>query len=86
MEGETEEHDVVINTLKEVDPSRKCFRSVGGILVERTVGEVLPALQTNREQVVAVSVVHAIFIALVEFFLLYLSVLSACLPTPVHQV
>lgn len=42
---------VVIDTLKEVDPGRRCFRSVGGILVERTVGEVLPALQTNRQQV-----------------------------------
>ena len=42
---------MVIGTLKEVDPSRRCFRSVGGILVERTVAEVLPALQTNKDQV-----------------------------------
>lgn len=42
---------LVIDTLKDVDPSRKCFRLVGGVLVERTVKEVLPALQTNKEQV-----------------------------------
>ena len=44
-------HSVVIETLKKVDPSRKCFRMVGGILSERTVNEVLPALQLNRTQV-----------------------------------
>lgn len=42
---------LVIETLKDVDPSRKCFRLVGGVLVERTVKEVLPALETNKEQV-----------------------------------
>lgn len=42
---------LVIDTLKDVDPSRKCFRLVGGVLVERTVKEVLPALETNKEQV-----------------------------------
>lgn len=42
---------LVIDTLKEVDPSRKCFRLVGGVLVERTVKEVLPALENNKEQV-----------------------------------
>lgn len=42
---------LVIETLKEVDHSRKCFRLVGGVLVERTVKEVLPALENNKEQV-----------------------------------
>ena len=42
---------LVIETLKEVDPERRCFRMVGGVLVERTVKEVLPALQNNHEQV-----------------------------------
>ena len=37
--------------LKEVGEDRKCFRQVGGVLVERTVKEILPALSTNREQV-----------------------------------
>jgi hypothetical protein len=41
----------VIETLKEVDKDRKCFRMVGGVLVERTVNEVLPALEQNKDQV-----------------------------------
>ena len=44
-------YSVVIETLKTVDPSRKCFRMVGGILSERTVKEVLPALINNKTQV-----------------------------------
>ncbi|XP_054458017.1 prefoldin subunit 2 [Anoplopoma fimbria] len=51
LEMEINEHSLVIETLKEVDPSRKCFRLVGGVLVERTVKEVLPALETNKEQI-----------------------------------
>ena len=42
---------LVIDTLKEVDETRKCYRMVGGVLVERTVKEVLPALENNKEQV-----------------------------------
>lgn len=41
----------MIDTLKEVDETRKCYRMVGGVLVERTVKEVLPALENNKEQV-----------------------------------
>jgi len=42
---------MVIEALKEVDGDRKCFRMVGGVLVERTVKEVLPAMTNNYEQV-----------------------------------
>lgn len=41
----------MIEALKEVDGDRKCFRMVGGVLVERTVKEVLPAMTNNYEQV-----------------------------------
>ncbi|XP_059361897.1 prefoldin subunit 2-like [Carassius carassius] len=51
LEMEINEHSLVIETLKEVDPSRKCFRLVGGVLVERTVKEVMPALENNKEQI-----------------------------------
>ncbi|NXT53473.1 PFD2 protein, partial [Pluvianellus socialis] len=51
LELELNEHSLVIETLREVDPTRKCYRMVGGILVERTVKEVLPALENNKEQV-----------------------------------
>lgn len=35
----------------ELDPKRKCFRMIGGVLVERTVEDVVPNLQTNLEGV-----------------------------------
>lgn len=41
----------MIETLKDVDEERRCFRLVGGVLVERTVKDVLPALVNNKEQV-----------------------------------
>jgi len=31
-----------------MDTGRRCFRLVGGVLVERTVGEVLPAVERNQ--------------------------------------
>ncbi len=40
-----------MDALKKVDPDRKCFRMIGGVLVERSVKEVLPALKFNSEQV-----------------------------------
>ncbi|KAF8622134.1 hypothetical protein AX15_007265 [Amanita polypyramis BW_CC] len=52
LEQEADEHGLVLSTLSEAlaeDPNRKCFRLVGGILVERTVKDVVPALQTNRD-------------------------------------
>ncbi|KAG8146594.1 hypothetical protein E2320_013728 [Naja naja] len=52
LEMELNEHKLVIETLREVDPARKCFRMVGGVLVERTVKEVLPALENNKEQII----------------------------------
>lgn len=50
----TRVYRLVIETLKEAsltEPTRKAFRLVGGILVERTVGDVLPELQSRHEQV-----------------------------------
>ncbi|KAF8592749.1 Prefoldin beta-like protein [Ramaria rubella] len=52
LESEAEEHVLVLTSLNEVlstDPNRKCFRLIGGVLVERTVKDVIPALQTNRD-------------------------------------
>uniref|UniRef100_A0A6M2DP94 Putative molecular chaperone prefoldin subunit 2 n=1 Tax=Xenopsylla cheopis TaxID=163159 RepID=A0A6M2DP94_XENCH len=50
LEIDLNEHKVVIDQLKTVDPDRKCFRMIGGILTERTVKEVLPILISNTEQ------------------------------------
>ncbi|KAH7930664.1 Prefoldin beta-like protein [Leucogyrophana mollusca] len=52
LEQEADEHGLVLTTLNEAleeEPDRKCFRLVGGVLVERTVKDVVPALQTNRD-------------------------------------
>lgn len=49
LEMEASEHSLVINAIKPLDPSRKCYRMVGGVLVERTIKEVLPAVQRNKE-------------------------------------
>ncbi|RMZ93146.1 prefoldin subunit 2 [Brachionus plicatilis] len=51
LQIEQKSHELVIETLKEVEKERKCFRMIGGVLVERTVGEVLPALEQNKEQI-----------------------------------
>ncbi|CBY21150.1 unnamed protein product [Oikopleura dioica] len=41
------EHDIVAETLKNVPAERKCWRLVGGVLTERKVSEVLPALENQ---------------------------------------
>jgi len=50
LQQDLNEHKIVIETLDGVDPDRKCFRMVGGVLVERTVKEVIPALISNRDK------------------------------------
>ncbi|CAD6938886.1 unnamed protein product [Tilletia controversa] len=50
LEAEADEHKLVIDTLRDTqsrEPERTCYRLIGGILVERTVNEVLPALEVN---------------------------------------
>ncbi|XP_076676956.1 prefoldin 2 [Andrena cerasifolii] len=54
MEMELNEHKIVIDTLKNVDPKRKCFKMTGGVLCELTVQDVMPALVTNKEQLIKV--------------------------------
>ncbi|XP_044761721.1 prefoldin subunit 2 [Coccinella septempunctata] len=50
FEAELNEHNIVIETLKNVNEDRKCFRLIGGVLTERKVKDVLPALVTNTEK------------------------------------
>jgi prefoldin subunit 2 len=47
-------HSLVLSTLDQTlaeEPDRKCFRLIGGVLVERTVRDITPALKTNRDGV-----------------------------------
>uniref|UniRef100_A0A0D3CH60 Prefoldin subunit 2 n=1 Tax=Brassica oleracea var. oleracea TaxID=109376 RepID=A0A0D3CH60_BRAOL len=37
LEMQVSEHSLVINAIQPLDQSRKCFRMIGGVLVERTV-------------------------------------------------
>ncbi|KAJ9157516.1 hypothetical protein NKR23_g681 [Pleurostoma richardsiae] len=49
VEQEAEEHKLVLDTLDPLPGDRKCFRMINGVLVERTVTDVVPALKTNAE-------------------------------------
>eukprot|EP00730_Choanoeca_flexa_P017735 TRINITY_DN8573_c0_g1_i4.p1 TRINITY_DN8573_c0_g1~~TRINITY_DN8573_c0_g1_i4.p1 ORF type:complete len:121 (+),score=21.07 TRINITY_DN8573_c0_g1_i4:152-514(+) len=54
LQAESEEYRRVRDTLQSVDKGRKAYRLVGDVLVERNVGEVLPAVVTNLEQMTAI--------------------------------
>ncbi|EXJ78051.1 prefoldin subunit 2 [Capronia epimyces CBS 606.96] len=49
IEQEIEEHKLVTETLQPLPADRRCFRLINGVLVERTVKDVLPALKTNSD-------------------------------------
>uniref|UniRef100_A0A0E0MGF0 Prefoldin subunit 2 n=1 Tax=Oryza punctata TaxID=4537 RepID=A0A0E0MGF0_ORYPU len=49
LEMEVSEHSLVIGAIEPLDHSRRCYRMVGGVLVERTIKEVLPAVHRNKE-------------------------------------
>lgn len=54
IEGDYREHELALKAMSKVEPSRRCYRLVGGVLVERTVAEVSPALQENMKSIVLV--------------------------------
>eukprot|EP00163_Fabomonas_tropica_P034080 TRINITY_DN929_c0_g1_i9.p1 TRINITY_DN929_c0_g1~~TRINITY_DN929_c0_g1_i9.p1 ORF type:complete len:110 (+),score=33.55 TRINITY_DN929_c0_g1_i9:195-524(+) len=51
LEQERNEHTLVVEQLGKLEPERRAFRHIGGVLVERTVAEVKPAVEKNLEQV-----------------------------------
>lgn len=51
LESEYNEHDLVLNKVKPLEPTRRGYRLVGGILVEMTVGDILPIVSQNQERV-----------------------------------
>merc|ERR1711993_183495 len=50
LQMDLNEHKLVIETLEKQERDRRCFRLVGGVLVERKVGEVEPALIGNKDK------------------------------------
>lgn len=63
LEGDLHEHKfvffskdlhgyrIVLDTIKDLNKDRKCYRLAGGVLVERTIEEVVPAIEKNRDMV-----------------------------------
>ena len=54
-EQEAEEHALVIKNLEQQDGSKKAWRLIGEVLVERTVQEVLPELINQRDNLLAMA-------------------------------
>ncbi|KNC52731.1 KE2 family protein [Thecamonas trahens ATCC 50062] len=48
IESDLREHELVVTALADMDDSRRCYRLVGGVMVERTVGQVVPAVEKNK--------------------------------------
>ncbi|XP_018331059.1 prefoldin subunit 2 [Agrilus planipennis] len=48
LELEENEHKMVIETLKQVNEDRTCYRMVGGVLMQKKVKDILPVLQLNQ--------------------------------------
>ncbi|CAN7941551.1 unnamed protein product [Ixodes pacificus] len=51
LEMDLNEHNLVAEALQKVDGDRRCYRMVGGVLVERTVKDILPAVMQNKDNV-----------------------------------
>ena len=51
LEVDRNEHILVEDTLKPLDGSRRAYRLVGDVLVERSVKEVLPSVSMNKDNV-----------------------------------
>jgi prefoldin subunit 2 len=47
LEQERDDHELVSDILSDFPPSRRCYRSVGGVLMERTVAEVMPEIRNE---------------------------------------
>ena len=49
-----DEHKLVLDTMNKLEPERRAFRLVGGVLVTRTVGDVLPQISQNYEGILKI--------------------------------
>lgn len=51
LEGDAIEHATVLAALNKVDKNRKCYRLIGGVLVEHKVSDVISPLDKNKSQI-----------------------------------
>ena len=51
LRAQRDELKLVSGTLEKLEDGRKCFHAIGGVLTERTVGEVRPIVNENFEGV-----------------------------------
>ena len=51
---EKDEHRLVLDTMNKLDGGRTAYRLVGGVLVARTVGDVLPQISQTYEGIVQI--------------------------------
>jgi prefoldin subunit 2 len=51
LQQESKEHQLVLDAFTKVEPERRCFRLIGGVLVERTVKDIKPGLEENLANV-----------------------------------
>jgi prefoldin subunit 2 len=56
LQQESREHELVLQTLGPLDAERRAWRKVGGVLVERNVGQCREMVQANLESIVKMAV------------------------------
>ena len=49
LNNEKEEHRLVVEQLSKLQGDRRAYRLIGGVLVEKTVGELTPIVKENLE-------------------------------------
>lgn len=45
IEDEKKEHDLVLDTMKDLEETRKCWRLVNGVLFEKSKAEIVPEIE-----------------------------------------
>ena len=48
LEQEVNEHTIVLEKIKPLDPDRTGYRLIGGVLVEKPLKEIIPAVEQNE--------------------------------------
>ena len=60
LNNEKEEHRLVVEQLEKLEDNRRAYRLIGGVLVEKTVNELLPIVQENLEGVRPTDLSHSL--------------------------